>query len=128
MAATPEAKVKKKVREIARKHGFLVADNVATVYSRGGRADMTLTIGLVGIEVEVKATSSSDISALQMVEHERRHDGGAIHIFVSADTLSEFEEFLVALKEFSECREMTQQRVEIYRKASRLRVHRERRE
>jgi hypothetical protein len=106
VAGTPESKFKKKVREFARSIGYTVADNIASGYSQRGRADMSLTIGFVGIEVEVKAEQSVRITPLQLNEHKLRVEHGQLHVFVYPENFEAFKALLKHLKELSECQFM----------------------
>lgn len=107
MADTPESKVKKEVRKIARELGFTVVDNVVSPMGGSrGRADMTMNIGVFGLEVEVKASPSAKVTPLQLLEHRRRAALGQIHVIVHSDNLSEFASLLKELKGLSECSPM----------------------
>jgi len=79
---TPEAKVKKKVVDILKKHGAYYFFPVASGYARAGIPDIIVCIGGRFIAIECKA-GNGKTTALQDKEIEKIHAAGGVAFVVN---------------------------------------------
>ena len=82
MAATPEAKVKAKIKKILEENGVYYAMPIGTGYGRSGVPDFLCCVDGKFLAIEAKATDKDKPTALQMREMKRIEDvgGGAVVI------------------------------------------------
>ena len=82
MAATPESKVKAKIKKILEENGVYYAMPIGTGYGRSGVPDFLCCVDGKFLAIEAKATDKDKPTALQMREMKRIEDvgGGAVVI------------------------------------------------
>lgn len=97
---TPEAKVKKKVREILDELGIYYFFPPANGYGRAGIPDVIGCFNGRFIAVECKA-GKGKTTALQERELERIADAGGYSVVVNEDNLAELKEQLWSMKQTS---------------------------
>ena len=82
MAATPESKVKAKIKKILEENNVYYAMPIGTGYGRSGVPDFLCCVEGRFLAIEAKATDKDKPTALQMREMKRIEDvgGGAVVI------------------------------------------------
>lgn len=96
MAATPEAKVKAKIKAILAKHKAYYAMPIGTGYGNAGVPDFLCCVNGWFVGVEAKAQKGR-ATALQHKHLQDIKDKGGISLIVNEDNLNELDELLGSL-------------------------------
>ncbi|MDR1871988.1 MAG: hypothetical protein LBS60_08775 [Deltaproteobacteria bacterium] len=90
---TPEAKVKKMIRDLAKSFRPYIFDTpqVMSAITRRGTPDILWCLGGLFIGIEVKADAKSRFSKLQVEKLQAIHDAGGVAVGVHAGNFEDFE-------------------------------------
>lgn len=91
--ATPEGKVKKKVREILKRHGVYYCMPIGTVFGKAGVPDIIACANGQFIGIECKA-GGNKCTKLQEIEQEKIRTAGGCAIVIDEKSLDEFEDWI----------------------------------
>lgn len=93
MAATPEAKVKDKVKKILKAHGAYYTMPVASGFGNAGVPDILACLKGRFIGIECKANGGKP-TALQLSNLKQIKEAGGVSVVVDETSLDVFEEIL----------------------------------
>ena len=93
MAATPEAKVKAKIKALLAKHNIYYAMPIGTMYGNSGVPDFLCCVGGMFLAIEAKAGSGTT-TALQDKNLRLIREGGGVALVVNEKNLQELEQSL----------------------------------
>lgn len=82
MAATPESKVKAKIKKILEENNVYYAMPIGTGYGRSGVPDFLCCVDGKFLAIEAKATDKDKPTALQMREMKRIEDVGGCAVVI----------------------------------------------
>lgn len=92
-AVTPESKVKKRVKEILKKHGVYYCMPMGTVWGKAGVPDIIACANGQFVGIECKA-GGNKCTKLQELEQESIRTAGGCAIVVDEKSLDEFEDWI----------------------------------
>ncbi len=95
MAATPERKVKDKIKSILEKHGAYYAMPIGSGYGHAGVPDFLCCIGGHFFSVEAKA-GKGKTTALQEAEMAKIRNAGGTTFVINEDNINQLQEWLHA--------------------------------
>lgn len=98
MAATPEAKVKAKIKAILKKYGVYYAMPIGTGYGNSGVPDFLCCVGGKFVAIEAKAGSNQP-TALQEKNIREINAAGGIAVVINEDNLHMVEAIAKAYTE-----------------------------
>lgn len=96
MAATPESKVKAKIKAILAKHNAYFAMPIGTGYGNAGVPDFLCCVNGHFVGVEAKAQKGR-ATALQLKHLQLIKDAGGHSLIVNEDNLNELDQLLGSL-------------------------------
>lgn len=98
MAATPEAKVKAKIKAILKANNVYFAMPIGTMYGNSGVPDFLCCVNGVFFAIEAKAGKGA-ATALQLKNLNRIIEANGLAMIVREDNLDKLEERIKALME-----------------------------
>lgn len=98
MAATPESKVKSKIKTILEANGVYYAMPIGTGYGRSGVPDFLCCVEGKFLAVEAKATEKDTPTALQVREMKRIEGAGGYAVVINAENVDKLVEVIDALR------------------------------
>lgn len=96
MAATPEAKVKAKIKKILTDHNVYYAMPIGTGYGNSGVPDFLCCMGGLFVAIEAKANGNKP-TALQEKNMREIRAAGGVAIVVDEDSLPQLESKIAAV-------------------------------
>ena len=99
MAATPEAKIKAKIKKILDEHEVYYAMPVGSGYGRSGVPDFLCCVEGKFLAIEAKATDKDKPTALQVREMERIEVSGGLTVVIHEDNLDYLENIIKLTRE-----------------------------
>lgn len=98
MAATPEAKVKAKIKAILKEHGVYYAMPIGTGYGNSGVPDFLCCVDGRFLAIEAKAKHGKP-TELQMKHMREINNAGGISILINDDSLAALPGYLKLIRE-----------------------------
>ena len=98
MAATPEAKVKAKIKKILEENGVYYAMPIGTGYGRSGVPDFLCCVDGKFLAIEAKATDKDKPTALQLREMKRIEEAGGETIVIYAENVDKLAKVLTLVR------------------------------
>ncbi len=99
MAATPEAKVKAKIKKILDEHKVYYAMPIGSGYGRSGVPDFLCCVDGQFLSIEAKATSKDTPTALQIREMKRIEMSGGLTAVIHEGNLDYLENIIKLTRE-----------------------------
>jgi hypothetical protein len=100
MAATPEAKVKAKIKAILKEHGVYYAMPIGTGYGNSGVPDFLCCVNGWFLAIEAKAGDNAP-TALQLKNLTEINTAGGVSLIVNETSMDRLVGFIKLLKEKS---------------------------
>lgn len=101
MAATPEAKVKAKIKAILKEHGVYYAMPIGTGYGNSGVPDFLCCVNGKFLAIEAKA-GKNEPTALQLKNLTEINTAGGVSLIVNETSMDRLVGFIKLLKEKTE--------------------------
>ncbi len=98
MAATPEAKIKKRIRDVLSKHNIYYAMPIGTGYGNSGVPDFLCCVEGKFLAIEAKAGNNQP-TALQLRNLKSIQEGGGVTMVINDANIDSFDGFISLLKE-----------------------------
>ena len=98
MAATPEAKIKKRIRDVLDKHNIYYAMPIGTGYGNSGVPDFLCCVEGKFLAIEAKAGDNKP-TALQLKNLKSIQEGGGVTMVINDANIDSFDGFISLLKE-----------------------------
>ena len=96
MAATPEAKVKTKIKAILAKHRVYYVMPIGTMYGNSGVPDFVCCVGGYFLAIEAKAGKGTT-TALQDKNIRLIHEAGGRAVVINENNINNLESFLMEI-------------------------------
>lgn len=98
MAATPEVKIKKRIRDVLNKHNVYYAMPIGTGYGNSGVPDFLCCVEGKFLAIEAKAGNNQP-TALQLKNLKSIQEGGGVTMVINDANIDSFDGFISLLKE-----------------------------
>lgn len=112
MAATPESKVKAKIKLILQAHGVYYAMPIGTGYGNSGVPDFLCCVGGLFLAIEAKAGGNRP-TALQEQNMRRIRESGGVALVIDENNIAQLEEKIAAVTAASRAAQALQALAEV---------------